>query len=206
MKVWTYVIATDSGAAPNFDEPFATLAICKPLIRRSAGVGDMLIAFSGRALSPEPHSVRWAGIVSEVLDFSTYWRDPRFETKKPDRSSTPDNIYEPLGTRYRQIDNPIHGPGNVTTDLRGNHVLVFGRTWYFGPAAPRLPATFGLHMVTGRRGHRLHHLKDPLARELIVWLDDNLLELEPNDLANEQATSKSRTCRSRTPPTCARPK
>ncbi len=36
MKVWTYVITNDSGAAPNFDPPAVTLASCKPKIRRAA--------------------------------------------------------------------------------------------------------------------------------------------------------------------------
>lgn len=48
MRVWTYAIATDVGGAPNFEGPAATLAICKPPIRRGAGIGDLVLAFNGR--------------------------------------------------------------------------------------------------------------------------------------------------------------
>ena len=78
MKVFTYVIQFDGGAAPNYCEPATTLAICKPRIRRSAEVGDAIIAFEGSFLGPEAHAVRWAGVVTEKLTFSEYWNDRRF--------------------------------------------------------------------------------------------------------------------------------
>lgn len=75
MRVWSYVITTDGGGAPNYDGPAVTLTICKPYIRRYARPGDMVLAFNGRTLSRNPHSVRWAGIVSEVVPLDHYWDD-----------------------------------------------------------------------------------------------------------------------------------
>jgi hypothetical protein len=57
MNVFTYVIANDRGSEPNYDPPATTLAICKPKIRLAAQIGDLVIAFTGSKLSPEPHSV-----------------------------------------------------------------------------------------------------------------------------------------------------
>jgi Nucleotide modification associated domain 2 len=58
MKVWTYVITTDKGAAPNFEPPEATLTICKPRIRRKAELGELVLAFNGVRLNLlERHSV-----------------------------------------------------------------------------------------------------------------------------------------------------
>jgi Nucleotide modification associated domain 2 len=98
MKVWTYVITVDRGGAPNFEPPETTLTVSKSRIRRRARVGELLLAFDGATLNIiEPHSVRWAGIVSEVIPLKDYWRDSRFEGKKPGRSrgplELPDNIY-----------------------------------------------------------------------------------------------------------------
>jgi Nucleotide modification associated domain 2 len=65
VRVHTYVIATDAGSAPNYDRPFATLAVCKPRIRRKAEIGELVLAFAGKDVNPtEPHSVVWAGVVS----------------------------------------------------------------------------------------------------------------------------------------------
>ena len=172
MKVWTYVITNDSGVAPNFDPPMPTLAVCKPQIRRQARPGDLVLAFCGKSISTNPHAVRWAGIVCEVLTFTEYWNDPRFDSKKPSASPNPDNIYQPADPQYRQVPNTTHGFENIATDLRGQNVLVFNRHWHFESSAPELPNKFGLHMTVGRRGHRQFLLSKRNANHLSNWLTD----------------------------------
>jgi len=82
MRVWRYVITHDTGFAPNFEPPSATLVTCKPRIRKDAKLHDLIIAFNGyRLIRAEPHSVRWAGIVADVMTLAAYWRDPRFQEK-----------------------------------------------------------------------------------------------------------------------------
>lgn len=66
MRAWSYVITCDGGSAPNFAAPAVTLVVCKPRIRSKARVGDLVLAFNGKPLASNPHSVRWAGIVGEV--------------------------------------------------------------------------------------------------------------------------------------------
>lgn len=170
MRVFTYVIATDAGSAPNYDPPCVTLAICKPRIRMSAQPGDLVLAFNGSGLHPNPHSVRWAGMISEKLSFTDYWDDPRFQSKKPDRCARPDNIYRPAGLEFHQVPNPVHGPEALATDLGGRYVLIFDRHWYFGSTAPELPEAFGLRMVNGRRGHRVIDLDAATSVALETWL------------------------------------
>ena len=110
MRVHTYVIVVDSGAAPNYDKPFTTLAVCKPRIRRKAGIGELVLAFAGQKVNPyEPHTVVWAGVVTEKLSFAEYWNDTRFAGKKPDRALTPDNFYRPTkGDGLLWVENPVH--------------------------------------------------------------------------------------------------
>ena len=173
MRIYTYVIATDRGSAPNYDPPCTTLAICKPRIRHGAESGDLVLAFTGSNLSPEPHSVCWAGIVTEKMSFSEYWTDKRFATKKPGASATPDNIYKPTPHGLQQVPNSSHGPDHVPTDLGGQFVLIFARTWIFGASGPILPERFGLRMTGGRRNHRTRYIPDAQAKALIQWLNEH---------------------------------
>jgi hypothetical protein len=171
LKVYTYVIATDAGGAPNYAPPCLTLAICKPRIRRGAKPGDLVLAFNGARLSTDRNGVRWAGIVSEKFTFMDYWHDDRFATKKPNRAAMPDNIYEPIGGDFRQVPNPAHSPVDQSRDLGGEFVLAFADSWYFGNQAPELPAKFGLRMLAGRRGHRVAELSEADWADLRRWLD-----------------------------------
>lgn len=171
MKVYRYVIAFDEGAAPNYQAPMTTLAICKPRIRSGAQAGDLVMAFSAARLSPEPHGVRWAGVVSEKLTFAEYWKDVRFAGKKPSRTQLSDNIYKPVDGGMMWVENRVHGPEDAAHDLSGGYVLCFRESWRFASAAPVLPEDFGLRIVGGRRGHRVSYLDDSVWLRLRRWLN-----------------------------------
>src|SRR6267142_6854610 len=129
MRVFSYVMVVDSGGAPNFDASSVTLALCKPQIRVHVELGELVLAFTGRKLGPEPDAVRWAGVVAEKLTFAEYWKDPRFARKKPNEARMPDNIYRPQGSAFVQIENPTHGQDQQARDLSGKFVLVFDPVW-----------------------------------------------------------------------------
>jgi hypothetical protein len=175
MMVWTYVITHDAGAAPNFDGGFTTLTVCKPRIRKSAQRGDIVLAFNGKKLNPyEPHSVRWAGIVTEVIPLNDYWDDQRFQGKKPGQSRTPDNIYRPASDgRFKQVINNTHRPADYARDVNGLNALVLKPSWYFGPTVAVLPANLNLRMIGGRRGHRCSPINSHTWRKLEKWLRSN---------------------------------
>ena len=165
-------MTVDDGGAPNFDPPMATLAICKPHIRRGAQSGDLVLGFTGRALGDNPHAVLWAGVVKEKLSFEDYWEDRRFQRKKPGHRSMPDNIYRPRGEWFEQVPNEKHNkPRQMAADLAGEWVLAFERYWYFGDRRPELPARFGLRLTTSRRGHRWNDLDPSESAALVRWLD-----------------------------------
>ncbi len=171
MRVWSYVISTDSGSAPNYDGPAMTLTICKPRIRMRAQRGDLVLAFNGKRLAHNPQSVRWAGIVSEVLPIEKYWDDPRFLDKRPDRSETPDNIYRLMDGGLSQVPNNSHSEGNAATDINGKNALIFSRAWHMGEGRPELPEVFDLRVMANRRLEPLHEISLQEWNELQGWLN-----------------------------------
>jgi hypothetical protein len=160
MRVFSYVVASDSGFAPHPFGRYCTLACCKPVIRRVAAVGDWVVG-----LSRGSRGIVYAMRVTGKMDFAAYWRDRRFRHKRPDMNSgrvrrrCGDNIYEPLpGGGFRQQhsghsypDGSEH-PWMKKRDLGGRFVLVSDEFSYFGREAPPLPAELSFLRVG--RGHR----------------------------------------------------
>jgi hypothetical protein len=141
----------------------------------------LVVAFNGGLLiRGEPHSVRWAGIVAEVLSLAAYWLDPRFQGKKPTpyggrSDDAPDNIYRPApGGKLEQVENKWHGPGQAADDIGGENALIFGQFWYFGPSVAVLPDHFNLRMTGGRRHEPCSEIDESTWRALEKWLDSNV--------------------------------
>jgi len=203
VKVRAYVIATDAGSAPNYDPPCTTLAVCKPRIRQAASIGDLVLAYAGSNVNPhDPHAVVWAGVVSEKLTFAEYWTDQRFQTKKPERSPTPDNFYRPVDGGLLQVPNRVHGPEHFNRDTGGLYVLAFDPSWRFGAHGPRMPTEFGLQIpMTARRAGRVAELTHAGWLQLETWLNEQELLSVPG-LARP---SGRRRCRPPSPRHLERP-
>ena len=88
IRLHTYVVATDLGLAPNPFHSVCTLAVCKPVIRRTARVGDWILGMGSKARGNRGRAV-YAMQVAEILDFEAYWCDPRFHAKRPDPAGSP---------------------------------------------------------------------------------------------------------------------
>jgi hypothetical protein len=175
MKVWTYIMGADTGDAPNFEAPVATLALCRPRVRRRARRGDFVLAFSGRKLDPSrPKSVCWAGMISEVVPLRDYWNDPRFQGKKPGRARSPDNIYRAGATGGLEQVGERRSAAETARDIMGANALILTSAWHFGQAAVTLPHAFDiLHMSAGRRGQRYVEIDNVMLTNLTRWLDEH---------------------------------
>ncbi|MEZ6036511.1 MAG: hypothetical protein R3F29_03450 [Planctomycetota bacterium] len=177
MRVFSYVVAADSGFAPNPFHGVCTLACCKPTIRRTASAGDLVVGMSRRC-----ERVVYAMRVARVLDFEGYWADAAAASKRPDRAAASarlrrgDNIYRPLGdgefeqlpSGHSQQDGSRH-EGHCRRDLGGRHVLVADDFCYFGGAGPPVPIELGF-LKTGR-GHRCHFTAEQL-RLVERWFEE----------------------------------
>ncbi len=174
MLLHSYVLAYDSGSAPNPFHGFCTLAICKPSIRRTAKIGDWIIA-TGRKNSHTYRKLVYAMRVSQILPLEKYFADKRFAAKKPDLRSNDwrlhvgDNIYRRNPDKsWQQLDGP-HMIENAEKDLRGKNVLVADQFYYFGSNAVALPPSFQ-KLIHSNQGHR-NQFPDDLVRRFVQWLE-----------------------------------
>jgi hypothetical protein len=162
MTVFSYIVAHDTGFAPNPFGGVCTLACCKPRIRLTAEKGDLVIGLSPKA---KGNRIVYMMRVTEQLSFAEYWRRSQYRCKRPSlHSSDPerrcgDNIYRPLGAdEFQQQPSRHSNPDGTeneclkTVDLGGKHVLVSDEFAYFGSEAIRPPKS--LHALVVARGHR----------------------------------------------------
>lgn len=89
-KAFSYIVARDYGFAPNPFYGVLTLATCKPIIRKTAGVGDFIIGCSNKSMG---NKLIYMAKVSEILTFDNYWNDPRYSKKKPVMNGSLKTLY-----------------------------------------------------------------------------------------------------------------
>lgn len=168
-RVFSYVVAHDTGFAPNPFHGLLTLACCKPLIRRTAKDGDIIVGLTSRS-----ERIVYAVRVAEVLSFEEYWADPRYVSRRPvpgaarivDRAG--DNIYEPVPGGFRQLPSfhshpdGSENPDRKRKDLGGEHALVGETYTYWGGQGPALPEE--LSFLAVGRGHRCNFSAEQVAR------------------------------------------
>lgn len=166
-RVFSYVVVHDTGFSPNPFHGILTLACCKPLIRKTAQVGDIIVGMSSRS-----ERIIYATQVAEVISFDEYWADPRYQVRRPNMAAREivyragDNIYEPVTGGYRQLPSFHSNPdgsedaGLKRTDLSANRVLVGNRFTYWGRSGPALPQEL-LFLAVGR-GHRCNFTNDQI--------------------------------------------
>jgi hypothetical protein len=172
--LYSYVVKTDKGFAPNPFGGYCTLAACTPNHQGiKAEPGDWIMGNSDKAHGQRlVHAMR----VSEVLEFDDYFRDPRFAAKKPRprgdwRNRCGDNIYvKDENGDYRQALAYCHTePGRLKQDTRHPRVFISDHFFYFGETASDIPAEFG-SLIRDRQGCRKDHDPEVVA-DFIAWLE-----------------------------------
>lgn len=187
MRLFSYIVARDYGFAPNPFQGYCTLATCKPQIRSSASIGDWVVGTGAKTTYNLAGYLIYAMKVDEVMDFDSYWNDPRFLCKRPMMNGSlkqlyGDNIYHRLEGRWIQADSHHSldagqpNPRNITHDTRVNRLLIASKFVYYGNAAPHIPEDFRPYQPTGedlccpRQGRRVRSHEFAAAFE--SWLDN----------------------------------
>lgn len=180
MKLYSYVVARDYGFAPNPFFGVCTLATCKPVIRRLAGVDDWVVGTGSARYSLVGHLVFYMQ-VSEALSYDEYWADARFESKKSNllgslKQAYGDNIYhrrKRSRTWHQENSHHSHADGrpnvhNVLHDTQASRVLVAREFGYWGGRGPLIPRRFR-DKVCATRGHK-SNFSEGFVSSFTNWL------------------------------------
>lgn len=175
-RIYLYKLTADTGAAPCVARGLLSLAICKPMIRRKARVGDLIFGFAANSIDRNNRLI-YAARVTKKLSAGEYFKNARYANRG-------DCIYEWDAGRFNWRSGSLHhGPTDVEHDL-GRHpkysqanVLLSSNFRYFGKAAGAMYKVkfpkVGRTIDRLARGHRVHHseaLRDELlAMEDWVW-------------------------------------
>lgn len=178
--IYRYVIDHDMGFSPNPFFGYCTLACCKPVIRRCAKIGDFVIGFGSAKSNIRRKLIFWMR-VDEISNFDRYWKDDRFQIKKPVINGSHikfhgDNIYHRGDDGLFIQEHSFHSlpdgsPNklNLATDTRSTDRVLLSQTYgYYGKNALEVPERL-LPIVAEGRGHRTR-LADDIKFETIEWL------------------------------------
>jgi hypothetical protein len=176
-RLFSYCIPIDDGAAPNPFWDVCTLAICKPVIRRTAKIGDWVVG-TGSINAPSgdlSSKIVYAMEVTDVMTMAAYddWTKKKCPNKIPDRFSKDprrvlgDSIYDFSVTPPKQRSG-VHDTGNISTDLGGENVLLSTNFYYFGKKAIDLPH-YLKSIIHQTQGHKVN-INAPYVEPFIDWL------------------------------------
>lgn len=192
--LFSYTIPFDDGAAPNPYWGILTLAICKPVIRRVANIGDWIVA-TGSKNSPIgdiQHSIVYLMKITNKLSLEDYdnFCKKELPQKIPDiknsdlRRQVGDCIYDFSNNSSGELRPSVHESGNKKTDLGGKSVLLSKHFYYFGNKPIDLPSKFQ-RIVKPNQGHRSSS-NDDIAEEFLTWVKN--LKLPFNTLVGKPQT------------------
>jgi len=111
-RLYTYILAHDSGFAPNVSHGYCSLATCKPKIRMNANVGDWVIGTGSLSRGDKEDRLLYAMRVEEVLTYDEYFEREDFEYKKPKDS----DLHDPQGDNIYYTGKPLGGKRIESSD------------------------------------------------------------------------------------------
>lgn len=151
MRIYTYILAHDTGFAPCIENNLFTLATCKPLIRSSAKIGDIIIGFYGKNEKKYNYAIAFIAVVTDKMDFKEYYN--KFQNRT-------DCIYN---DKLEQLSNEYHKCNNRNTDLNGKYVLLSNDFIFFGNKNIKISESY-IEMIPRR-----NHLSDKNDRFVDVF-------------------------------------
>jgi len=94
-KLYSYVLAHDSGFVPNSFGSYYTLACCKPKIRKNTKIGDWIAGTGSKRNVGNVRLIYVIGVTKKIT-FEQYANDGRFTSKIPSQGVIEeggDNVY-----------------------------------------------------------------------------------------------------------------
>lgn len=177
--LYSYTIPYDDGAAPN---PFwgkLTLAICKPVIRRTADIDDWVVATGSKnaEMGDLQFKIVYVMKVTNKMSLQEYddYCKKNLPNKIPDTQNNDtrlhigDCIYDFTSEPNGKLRPSVHGFGNRETDLGGENVLLSSHFYYFGNKPIDLPKEFH-RIIKSNQGHKSKS-NDAIADSFVSWIE-----------------------------------
>jgi hypothetical protein len=177
--LYSYCIPVDDGAAPNPFWGTCTLAICKPVIRRTAVAGDWIVG-TGSMKYGFQNKLIYAMRIDSVMPFSEYDRYCKIKLpeKIPDwkskdlRRRVGDCIYD-FSSGKPVLRKSVHeGEEIIKRDFRGANALLSTHYCYFGSQPIQIKESL-LPIVKQGQGHK-SKANDPYLGEFVEWIEEFL--------------------------------
>lgn len=177
IRLYSYVVKYDAGLAPNPYWGYCTLAICTPNhMGIQAEKGDWIMGTT--PVSPQGSKLVYAMQISERLCFDDYFKDPRFQKKKPTCNGTwqqgqGDNMYYRDGSGiYQQIETTWNHTEDWQHEQDTKHPFVFisEHFYYFGGKAVQIPSDY-TGLIWHRWGCKYNHNPE-IVQGFLNWLQD----------------------------------
>ena len=186
MRLFSYCLRYDVGAAPNPYWGLCTLTICKPAIRRAAQVGDWVVGL-GSANLPENRSnqvvftmkVTYKKTMAEYDQFCQAHlpgKIPQWQSRDYARR-VGDCIYDYSKGEPPRMRKGVHDEGNRARDLGGQYALLSDHFYYFGNQPVGLPDHLK-PIIHSTQGHK-SNANQPYAKAFVSWIER--LGYEPNE-------------------------
>jgi hypothetical protein len=80
-RFYIYKCVVDDGGAPCIYRGRYTLSICKPAIRRTADVGDIIFAFGSNNGEHPPNRLVYIAVVSQVVRGAEYYQAAQYAAR-----------------------------------------------------------------------------------------------------------------------------
>lgn len=187
MRNFTYKIDHDYGLAPNPFGGFCTLSVCKSDIRKNKNleIGSWIFGTGAKSVGDQYfQKLIFCMQVEEKLTFDNYWKDVRFQYKKPIINGSlvqmyGDNFYHSNEDGVWIQENSAHSLKDGTPnekhlkrDIGGNFVLVSKNFYYFGKNALIIPEEYTSTICTNARNMAFAKPQETVDR-FIAWLQRN---------------------------------
>lgn len=181
MRLFSYCIPVDDGAAPNPFWGVCTLVICKPVIRRVADQGDWIVGVGSTNVSGKNYSGKMVYAMKVTYKMSLRKYDSHclqiLRNKIPDINHQDysrrvgDCIYDYRGGFEPVMRQGVHDAANMAKDLRGENALLSEQFYYFGDCAEPIPPEFSILIRQGQ-GHQSTR-NQSIKTQFVDWLESN---------------------------------
>jgi len=190
MKLYSYCLRYDDGAAPNPFWGICTLVVCKPKIRHSVNKGDWIVGL-GSANSPigdVSDCIVYAMKVTEKMimrEYDEYCRTsfqskiPQWRNRNDYRLRVGDCIYDYSEGEPPRIRWSVHDERNRKRDLGGEYAVLSNHFFYFGDQPVKLPGDL-TPIIHSTQGHK-SNANQTYLDEFIRWIES----FESNKLYGE---------------------